>query len=305
MGELEKTGMIRAFLLLVGLGALIAGGFVLWRTGNSLPAGKAGLSTSSSISQATPGPSPLPPTPTPTPSPSPSPSPTPSPDPKVYGPCKIVPVLLYHHIEPKEEALAAGQKNIFVDNTTFAGQLEYLVKRGYKTITPDELVAGLASGSVGAKNVLLTFDDGYEDFYTYAYPTLVKNGMKATSFVPTGLVGNPGYLNWGQIAEMKGSGLITFANHTWSHKNVGGGSEETIRREITTAQTQLVEHGLGPITAFAYPYGPAGGVAKKVLQELSIKSAFTTNPSWYQCAKLPYDFGRTRVGDTSMSFYGL
>lgn len=291
--------MGRTLLLIVGIVGFLGGGFFLWRNNLS-------QSPSSSLSLVTPEPSAVPvPTPTPTPSPSPSPSPTPSPDPKVYGPCKIVPVLLYHHIQPLEEAQSKSQKSISVSNDTFASQMDYLVSRGYKTITPDELVAGLAAGMVGSKNVVLTFDDGYEDFYKYAYPELVKRNMKATLFVATGLMGNPDYLSWNQISEMKGSGLITFGNHTWSHKNVGGGSEETVRREITTAQTQLTEHGLGPITAFAYPYGPAGGIAKKVLQELEIKSAFTTNPSWYQCAKLPYDLGRTRVGDTSMSFYGL
>lgn len=286
--------MIRIFVFAVGI-LILVGGFILWRNSQS-------LSPSLSLSLVTPTPVSIP---TPTPTPSPSPSPIPSPDPRVYGPCKIVPVLLYHHIEPKEEALASGHKNIFVDNTTFSGQLDYLASRGYKTITPDELMSGLAAGSVGSKNVVLTFDDGYEDFYKYAYTELVKRGMRATLFVATGLMGNPGYLSWNQISEMKGSGLITFGNHTWSHKNVGQGTEEAISYEIKTAQTQLTEHGLAPITTFAYPYGPGGAVAKKVLQELEIKSAFTTNPTWYQCAKLPYDLGRTRVGDTSLSFYGL
>lgn len=151
----------------------------------------------------------------------------------------------------------------------------------------------------------MTFDDGYEDFYEYAYPELVKNNLHATVFLSTGLMGNPDYLSWGQISEMKGSGLIIFGNHTWSHKNIGTGSEETIRYEITTAKTQLEEHGLGPVTTFAYPYGFGGAVAKKVLSEAGIKTAFTTAPGRYQCAKLPYDLRRNRVGNAALSTYGL
>lgn len=249
--------------------------------------------------------SPIPsPTPTPLLSPSPSPTPIPLPDPKIYGPCKNIPVVLYHHIQPQEQANANGQKNISVDNEIFAKQMEYLSARGYHTITPDELLSGLTSG-FPSKPILLTFDDGYSDFYTYAFPVLVKYGFRATSFLSTGLVGNPDYLSWSQISEMKGSGLITFANHTWSHKNLVGADEETVRREIETAKMQLEEHGLGPVTAFAYPYGGEGKLTEKILQELGIKMAFTTVPGSYQCAKLPYDFRRSRIGNASMAVFGF
>jgi len=100
--------------------------------------------------------------------------------------------------------------------------------------------------------------------------------------------------------------LITFANHTWSHKNLGKSSLEMAKFEVDTAKTQLEEHGLGPVTAFAYPYGTEGGsLIYGVLKDAGIKVAFTTIPGSYQCAKLPYDVRRTRVGNSSLSSYGL
>lgn len=242
--------------------------------------------------------------PIPSPSPSPVPSPIPSADPKIYGPCKLIPVLMYHHVQPESEASEKGQKNLTVDASIFANQMTYLASRGYKTLTPDQLIDGLNAGLSG-RSVLLTFDDAYEDFYKYAYPELVKNGFHATVFVPTGLVGNPDYLDWNQISEMHGSGLITFADHTWSHKSLGRASDETIRYEIGTAKKQLEDHGLGPITSFAYPYGSENLKIDSIMKEMGITSAFTTIPGSYQCAKLPYDLMRRRVGNSSLSSYGL
>lgn len=244
------------------------------------------------------------PSPIPMSTPKPSPIPVPLPDPKVYGPCKSVPVLLYHHVQPIKEILEKKLQNISVDSEVFDKQMEYLVSRGYHTLTLQEFFLGL-SETLLSKPVVLTFDDGYEDFYTYAYPVLKKYNLKATMFLSTGLLDNPGYLNWSQVGEMKGSGLVTFANHTWSHKSLLGISEEAVRSEIATAKVQLEEHGLGPVEFFAYPYGSENQTAEKVLKELGIKGAFTTLPGWQQCAGLPYQFRRNRVGSAPLSSYGL
>lgn len=240
--------------------------------------------------------------PSPSPISTPTPTPVPLPDPKVFGPCKNVPVLLYHHIQPKEETQDKNQVALTTYTDFFQDQVSYLQQKGYTTITPSELLNGLISGFSG-KPVLLTFDDAYEDFYKYAYPLLVKSSMKATVFVPTGLVNNTDYLSWQQIEEMKLSGLITFANHTWSHKNLGAAGAE-YEREITTAQTQLADHGIVG-ASFAYPYGVATSYVKEILTKQGITTAFTTVPGSYQCAKLPLEFRRSRIGNLPLSSYGL
>lgn len=262
------------------------------------------IATTSLPASPLPVPSPTIPLPSPSPSPTPKPSPKPSPDAKIYGPCKLVAVPMYHHVQPMEEALAKNQKNITVNNQVFAGQMDYLASKGYNTITPDQFISGL-TGGLPSRPILLTFDDGYEDFYKYAYPELVKHNFKATVFLATGLMGNPDYLTWSEINEMKGSGLIAFANHTWSHKSLGSASEETIRYELETATKQLEEHGLAPVASFAYPYGSESPRVEKVLSDLGFKTAFTTVPGSYQCAKLPFDFQRIRIGSSSLANYGF
>jgi len=71
-------------------------------------------------------------------------------------------------------------------------------------------------------------------------------------FLATGLVNNSGYLDWGQIRNIASSGLVTFANHTWSHKNIGSAAN-LLENEIGTAQIQLEDHGVGKPKIFAYP----------------------------------------------------
>ena len=299
-----KKTILLLVLVLVIIGVVLMAGWK--KTGLISPVSKLSVQT---VNVAAPTPVPEP-TSIPSPSaPSPSPdsigaSPIPLPDPLVYGPCRIIPVLMYHHIQPKEEAQAKKQLSISVNNDVFASQMAYLASRGYTALTPDQFLQGVASGVQG-RSILLTFDDAYEDFYKYAYPELVKNNLRATVFVPTGLVGNSDYMNWSQISEIKSSGLVTFANHTWSHKNMGAASEQTIRYEISTAKTQLEEHGLGPVTSFAYPYGTENLKVDSIMKEMGITSAFTTVPGSYQCAKLPYDFRRTRIGNSPLSSYGL
>lgn len=67
-----------------------------------------------------------------------------------------------------------------------------------------------------AKPVILTFDDGYEDNYTEMLPILEEYGMKATVYVITNQIGQPGYLTWDQLRAMQVRG-IEIGSHTANH----------------------------------------------------------------------------------------
>lgn len=239
------------------------------------------------------------------PSPIASPSPSPSPSPlsfsqmnQLYGPCVYGPTLMYHHI-------AQEAANLTVTIEFFRKQMEYLRDRGYTVTGMGELTAFFDQGqALGKKIILLTFDDAYEDFFTNAYPVLREFGFKATVFVPTGLVNNPGYLSWGQIAEMNGSGLITFGNHTWSHNNLGG-SKEKVNEEIGLADTQLTEHEVNSVKVLVYPYGTAWNWAETAAQEKGYVLGFTTNPGSILCNKMRLSLPRIRVGNANLDAYGF
>lgn len=247
-------------------------------------------------------------TPIPTVVPSPSPSPTPRPLTfselnALYGPCVRLPVLMYHHIQSKEAAVAAKQTSLSVYTDVFKSQMEYLKSKNYTTATMTDLVNFFDSGvPIPAKSVLLTFDDGYQDFFTDAYPILSGLQFHATMFVPTGLIQNPGYLTWGEISSM--NPWILFGNHTWSHKSVLAAAS-VMEKEISTADTQLSEHSLNSPKVFAYPYGPDNLTSENYLNSLGYKAAFTTTPGNVLCKKQRFNLPRIRIGNTTLSYYGF
>jgi peptidoglycan/xylan/chitin deacetylase (PgdA/CDA1 family) len=252
-------------------------------------------------------------TPTPTPTPAPTPSPTPSPTPKpltfadmnaLYGPCVYVPTLFWHHVQNEKIAKRLGHAQLTVDTEIFRSQMQYLKARGYTTIRPEQLIAFFDAGlPLPPKPMLLTFDDGYDDFASDAAPIIREFGFQATAFIPTGLINNNGFMSWDTITGL-GGGNFYFANHTWSHKTMGAG-RDVDDKEITTADGQLANHGLNAAKVFAYPYGPSSATAISILQERGYKLAFTTNPGSIQCKQQRLVLPRIRIGNSSLSSYGL
>jgi peptidoglycan/xylan/chitin deacetylase (PgdA/CDA1 family) len=244
--------------------------------------------------------------------PIPSPSPTPTPKPltfaemnALYGPCVYLPTLMYHHVQPASVAAEKKQTALTTDEAYFRKQMQYLKDKGYQTVGMTNLIDFFDNGgTIAKKSILLTFDDGYDDFYQYVYPILKEFGFKATIFVPTGLMDNPGYLTWYQIQEMVSSALISVANHTWSHKNVGA-NRDIVKTEITTADFQLSEKGLNSAKVFAYPYGNASKYGEEVLKNLEYKLAFTTKAGSTLCKKQRLELPRTRIGNINLSSYGF
>ncbi|MFE4712997.1 polysaccharide deacetylase family protein [Paenibacillus sp. NPDC056722] len=122
--------------------------------------------------------------------------------------------LMYHAISPEVQKGASS-----ISTAEFRTQLELLKKNNFHIITMDQYADFmLKGGKIPDNAVLLTFDDGYESFYTYAYPLLKEFGDTATNFVIVGAVDGhvPGLpkLTWDQMREMKKSGM-SFYNHTY------------------------------------------------------------------------------------------
>jgi len=224
---------------------------------------------------------------------------------KLFGPCVNLPTLMYHHVEPEAVAIKNKRVGLNVPPEMFKKQMEYLISNNYSIITPKDLIDFFDSGKVlPAKPVMITFDDGYVDIGDVAFPIMREMKIKATIYIPTGLMENFSYLTWAKIEEMKSSGLITFGNHTWSHKNVGA-DREVVKYEISTADGQLSEKGLGDPKTFVYPYGLENNSTEKLLDEMGYQLAFTTVPGRVMCEKRRLSLPRIRIGNASLSVFGL
>jgi len=112
--------------------------------------------------------------------------------------------------------------------------------------------------------VALTFDDGYADVHSTAYPLMKERGIPfliylATESIETGSpLGPPGKaapLSWDQIVDMLTSGLVTVGAHTHRHTDLLSIPAEAVEEELETADG-LIERRLGIRPAhFAYPWG--------------------------------------------------
>lgn len=238
-------------------------------------------------------------------------TPTPTPRPLTltemnerYGPCVYLSTLMYHHVEDLNMAKEKAYSNT-ISPEIFRKQMEYLRDQGYTTVKMIDLINFFDAGTpLPQKSILLTFDDGYRDFESKAYPILSEFGFRATVFLATGLMENPDYLSWAKIEEMARSGNILFANHTWSHKNVQA-IKEVIEKEIGTADKQLADRGLNSPKVFAYPYGLVSSEAQRFLTSRGYSLAFTTNSGSILCQKQHLQLPRIRIGNSDLSYYGL
>lgn len=222
---------------------------------------------------------------------------------KNFGPCVKINTLMYHHIQPEEEAKKNGQTNLTVSPDFLEKQFQYLQDKKYNVISMENLKNFFdGTEKLPDKPVLLTFDDGYKDNYVYMYPILKKFGYKATIFIPTGLLNNPDYLTWDDLNSMKD--LVYFGNHTWSHHG-SGGTTEKLDEEIGLADKQLNEHGYNNLKIFAYPFGKSSGNAESVLAKDKYILAFTTTHGNILCRGKNFDLPRIRVDNTQLNKYGL
>lgn len=178
-------------------------------------------------------------------------------------------VLNYHQVNNSFISLAVP-----IDD--FAAQMEYLSRNGYISITPDDLYnAMIGEIELPPKTVLITFDDGYIDNYTNAYPILKRYGMKATIFViPAFTDKNRSYMTWEQLLEMERNG-ITIQSHTMTHKALEELPDDEIRNELLNSKL-LLEEKLGHAVDFlAYPTGTYNLHIAGIAKDVGYKGAYT------------------------------
>lgn len=178
-------------------------------------------------------------------------------------------VFMYHLVMEEPYSIYDG---LFVRPSDFAAQLDAIVASGAESLFADEYRL------TDTPSVIITFDDGYEDNYTTAYPMLKERGLKATIFLVTDLIDTPGYMTTAQIKELAASGLIRFGCHTKSHVDLSSQSEESIRYQLDTSK-QLIGEMVGyEIRSLAYPTGGYNDLVVSVAAE-SFDFAYTTkNP---------------------------
>jgi peptidoglycan/xylan/chitin deacetylase (PgdA/CDA1 family) len=149
--------------------------------------------------------------------------------------------------------------------------------------------------------VILTFDDGYADAYTNAFPILKKYGMTATFFVVTEWLDTrqPGYLTWDQVREMSAAGM-SIQSHTRTHRNLIDGCDYNCRvyQILGSVETIEAEIGIRP-RFFCYPSGRYDAAVLPVLEQIGIAAAVTTQAGTLHVSDRPLELKRARIRGTT------
>ena len=122
-------------------------------------------------------------------------------------------ILMYHSVVDGD---GSNCNDWMTTTQRFREDLQWLKDHGYTTLLPSELENG---ASLPEKAVLITFDDGYANNYTQAFPVLKEFQAKAviSMIVRRTVDGKPDFLTWDMCREMANSGLVEIGSHTYDH----------------------------------------------------------------------------------------
>jgi peptidoglycan/xylan/chitin deacetylase (PgdA/CDA1 family) len=213
-----------------------------------------------------------------------------------------VPILMYHYVSVPPPGADKYRLDLSVTPDQFAAQLGWLRRNGFSAISLDALYFALAEGArLPPRPVVLTFDDGYADAYTNAFPLLRTFGMTATFFVVTDWLdtAQPGYLTWPQAREMAAAGM-SIQSHTRSHKDLTTGCDYDclVYQILGSVQTIQAEIGRRP-RFFCYPGGEYDRAAIQVVKQVGLVAAVTTDAGTIQVSSRLYELKRARMRGTT------
>ncbi len=212
----------------------------------------------------------------------------------------VVPVLMYHHVNYSRES-----RSDTVSPENFQRQMTFIKAYGYRVISLDEFIGGIKNNRIfPKKTVVLTFDDGYEDNYTYAFPVLRRLNFPATIFISPGFIGREGFLDWDEIKYMQDKG-IQYGSHGMIQAYLPEQDEAHLIYEIRESKRILEKELKHPIKYYAYPVGGFSRDIKDRLMREGYEGAVATNRGYDRYNKDVFEVNRVKFSDKDRSSVGI
>ncbi len=210
----------------------------------------------------------------------------------------VVPIIMYHKID-EDSAFS----KLSVSPEGFKRQMQFLKKHNYNVVYLEDLPGLLRAGKVPRRTIAITFDDGYENNYTNAYPVLKEFNLPATIFIVPVLIGIEGYLSWDEVIEMSESGIIDIGSHTMTHAYLPDLHEEKLDSEIFDSKRAIEGHIRKVVTSFSYPLGHFNTHIKDKVKRAGYKIAVSTNPGKAYPKHDIFAMKRLRISHTSDNLF--
>jgi peptidoglycan/xylan/chitin deacetylase (PgdA/CDA1 family) len=214
---------------------------------------------------------------------------------------------MYHSVSPDASEFRVPYYETVTDPDSFERQMNYLHRNNYSVLDLETASARLSGDDkLPEKAVVITFDDGYEDFLVHAWPVLRRYDFTATVFLPTAYISdeprksfnNRLCLTWPEVRMLAAAG-IRFGGHTVTHRKLALLPEAELDEELAGCRRDLEVNLGGDFRTFASPYAFPQADASFVkryrasLQKAGYTTAVTT------C------IGRARLGDDPLTIKRL
>lgn len=181
-----------------------------------------------------------------------------------------VPVLYYHSVRE------SADNEVTINPETLKTQLKYIKDQGYVTLTISDLKAYLLNNApIPKKSIVITFDDGYMDNYSNAFPILKDLNMVATIFCITSDLDGTYYLSIDAINEMCHYG-IDFQSHTVNHPKLDKMNYDEQLIELKESKKTLESITGKKVDSIAYPFGNFNDDSIKAAKDSGYSLGFTT-----------------------------
>jgi peptidoglycan/xylan/chitin deacetylase (PgdA/CDA1 family) len=192
-------------------------------------------------------------------------------------------ILMYHQVA--DIPLRHDPRGLAVPPGQFEQQMGYLARKGYKCLTLREAVRRIVHGGrTPAKSFVLTFDDGYQDVHTTAWPILERFGFTATVFLVAGRIGcrsdwagqegarSGMLLSWAEARDLARRGFV-LGSHTLSHPRLRRLDDQSALKEIRESRVLLQEQLGVPVDYFSYPYSDSDARIERLVERAGYTAA--------------------------------
>lgn len=208
-----------------------------------------------------------------------------------------IPIITYHYVENLKDPEDTKRRSLTTSPYVLEQSLQTLQKAGYSTHFVREIPRILYDKvPYSTKSAFLTFDDGYDNFYSIVLPLLKKYNAKGTLFVINNYVGREGFVTQRQLEEIRDSGLVEIAAHTMDHAYLKDAPKNYALREMSESKKDL-EQRLGiRVFSIAYPYGAFTAQTAELAKQVPFAVAVSVIPGVMQSKDNLYYLSRIRSG---------
>ncbi len=174
-------------------------------------------------------------------------------------------ILMYHQVG--DFAPMKAHQSTYCNHRRFAAQMAWLARFGYTVLSMDQVLACVRGDApTPPRAVALTFDDGYENFYEYAFPVLQQHGFPAMVYLIADMLGQPSswfaadgrdtppLMSAARIRALHTAG-IDFGSHSATHQKLAKCEDARIVEELTRSKAVLEDLLGEPVRHFCYPFG--------------------------------------------------